>query len=276
MAKMKRLLITGAAGGLGSVAREGLGHLAETLRVSDIADLGAVGSNEEMVTCDLADAAGVMELVRGCDGIVHFGGVSTEGPFRPILAANIEGVHNLYEAARAHGVRRIFYASSNHAIGFHPVDRVLDGSEPYDCDGFYGASKVFGEQIATLYWHKFGIETARVRIGSCFPEPRDRRMLGTWMSYADMLRLIERVFAAPWLGCPVIYGVSANPASNWNNAAVAYLGWEPQDSAEPWRAALEAADPDPDPSDPARRHHGGGFVAMPVHSELGATPDGEP
>lgn len=264
MARIERLLITGAAGGLGRVAREGLGHLAATLRVSDIADLGPGKPHEEVMPCDLGDEAAVMDLVAGCDGIVHFGGVSIEGPFGPILRANVEGVYHLYEAARAHGVKRVFFASSNHAVGFHPTDAVLDGTEAPDCDGLYGASKVWGEQIARLYWHKFGIETARVRIGSAFPEPKDRRMLSTWMSHRDLLSLIERVFRVPWLGCPVIYGASANPSSWWDNGKVAYLGWKPQDTSEAWRAAREAEDPDPDPDDPAHRFQGGRFVTMPV------------
>lgn len=261
---MKRLLITGAAGDLGTIAREGLVHMADTLRLSDVADMGPAASHEEIVPCDLGDPDAVMALVEGCDGVVHFGGASREMAFEPILNANICGLYNLYEAVRAHRAGRVFYASSNHAIGFHPIDRVLDGTEPFDCDGLYGASKVFGEQIASLYWHKFGIETARVRIGSAFPEPYDRRHLSTWLSFRDLIALIECVFRAPWLGCPVIYGASANPASYWDNSRVAYLGWQPQDSAEVWREKLEAADPEPDPSDPARRHHGGGFVTMPI------------
>ncbi len=263
---MKRLLITGAAGSLGRVARAGLAGAAEVLRVSDVDAMDPAADHEEVVACDLGDADGVMRLVEGCDAIVHFGGVSTERAFDPINRANIAGVFNLYEAARAHGTRRIFFASSNHATGFYRRDQVIDGSLPPICDGLYGASKVYGEQLALLYWHKFGIETARVRIGSCFPKPRNRRMLDTWMSPGDLLRLTRRVLEVETLGCPVIYGVSANRDVWWDNSAVAWLGWEPQDSSEPWRAELEAKEPEIG-SAPEDVYQGGGFVAEPIYRE---------
>ena len=114
---LKRLLITGAAGALGSHCRQNLGHLAETVRVSDIADLGAAAPHEEVVQADLSDRSAVMSLVEGCDGIVHFGGKATEGEWSVVRDANIEGMYNLYEAARQSGCRRIFYASSIHAVG---------------------------------------------------------------------------------------------------------------------------------------------------------------
>ena len=190
---MKRLLITGAAGGLGKMARERLTHLADVLRLSDIDDLGEAAPNEEIVYCDLGDKAAVEAMVADCDGIVHFGGISVEKPWDLIMNANINGVFNLYEAARKNGAPRIIFASSNHAIGFHKQTDKLDASSPTRPDGLYGVSKCFGESMASMYHDKFGIETACVRIGSCFPEPRNHRMLATWLSADDFVRLIERV-----------------------------------------------------------------------------------
>ena len=115
---MKRLLLTGAAGGLGSAMRGRLKGLAEIVRVSDIADLGAVAPHEEAVVCDLGDRAAVDRLVTDCDGIIHLGGVSVEDKFSKIMNANLLGLYNLYEAARANGMPRILFASSNHTIGF--------------------------------------------------------------------------------------------------------------------------------------------------------------
>ena len=261
---MNRLLITGAGGGIGREARQRLTHLARVLRLSDLSDLGDAAPHEEVVTADLGDLSEVMDMVEGCDGIVHLGGISVEDAIDPILHANVRGVYNLYEAARAHGVRRIIFASSNHTIGFHPVEARLDADSPPISDGLYGASKVWGEQIALVYWHKFGIETLRLRIGSCFPAPKDRRMLSTWMSYRDFTNLIERAFSVPELGCPVVYGASDNSAGWWDNGKAAYLGWAPEDSADEWREALEAAQPPGDPDDPAVRYQGGGFVSSPI------------
>ena len=262
---MKRLLITGAAGGLGSECRKRLGHLAECLRVSDRLELGDAGQNEEVVICDLTDRSGVERLVEGCDGIVHLGGQSIEAPWETIRDSNIEGMFNLYEAVRRNGKPRIVYASSNHAIGFHrPTDR-LDSNSPVRPDSLYGVSKVFGEALASMYHDKFGIETACVRIGSCFPEPLNHRMLSTWMSYADFVRLIERVFTVPKLGCPIIYGVSDNDSSWWDNRETAYLGWRPKDSSEKFRSRLDAEFGLPVPGDPVADYQGGAFALDGIH-----------
>ncbi len=264
---LKRLLITGAAGGLGKVARQRLRHLADALRLSDIADMAPAGPGEEVIACDLGDKAGVDALVEGCDGIVHLGGVSLEDKFSNILNANIQGVFNLYEAARRHGRPRIFFASSNHTIGFHRQTETLDAAARRMPDGLYGVSKCFGEDLASLYFSKFGQETALVRIGSCFPEPINHRMLSTWLSYDDFVALVERVFALPELGLPIVYGVSANDAGWWDNGAVDYLGWRPKDNAERFRAKLDATVAKPAPADAMAIYQGGAFTDDPIFEE---------
>lgn len=264
---MKRLLITGAAGGLGSVMRERLQHMAEVVRLSDIVEMREAGEGEEVVVCDLADKAAVEALVEGCDGIVHLGGRSVEDTWEVIRSANIDGVFNLYEAARKHGCKRILFASSNHAIGFHEQTTRLDAFSPTRPDGLYGLSKVFGENIASLYHDKFGIETASVRIGSCFPEPKNHRMLATWMSYDDFVRLIERVFDAPRIGCPIIYGASRNDRSWWDNSEVGFLGWVPQDNGEDYRAKVDAAMDRPKIDAPDVVYQGGTFTADTIHED---------
>ncbi|MFW2545137.1 NAD-dependent epimerase/dehydratase family protein [Primorskyibacter sp. 2E107] len=264
---MKRLLITGAAGGLGTALRSKLAPLAETLRLSDMTEITDLSENEESMACDLGDAAAVEALVKGCDGIVHFGGKSTEGPWSVINNANIQGVINLYEAARKNGKPRIVFASSNHATGFYPQDQVIDNTVYPRPDGFYGISKVFGEAVATAYHDKFGMETAIVRIGSCFPEPRNHRMLSTWMSYDDFAAMITRIFDVPKLGCPIIYGASANTATFWDNSNVAWLGWQPKDNGEDYRAKVDADTPKPAPDAPDVIWQGGMFCAEDIHEE---------
>ncbi len=258
---MKRLLITGAAGGLGTVLRGKLRGMADILRLADIVDPGPAGANEETVTCDLGDYDAVMQLVEGCDGIVHLGGRSIEDTFETILNANIRGTYHIYEASRRFGSPRIIFASSNHAIGFHSVQTKLDGRSPQRPDSIYGLSKCFGEDLATYYNDKFGVETVSIRIGSSFPEPRDRRMLTTWLSYDDLTSLIAASFAAPVVGHTVVYGASANQASWWDNSHASFLGWQPKDSSEQFRAKVEAASPAQDPSSPATLFQGGGFAA---------------
>jgi uronate dehydrogenase len=264
---LKRLLITGAAGGLGKVARRRLPHLAETLRLSDIAELDPAGPNEECVQCDLGDAGAVMDLVADCDGIVHLGGRSVEDKFSVIANANIHGVFHIYEAARKTGCRRILFASSNHVIGMHTQDRRLDHAAIPKPDTLYGFSKHFAEGLARMYHDRFGIETAIVRIGSCFPRPVDHRMLATWLSYDDFVSLVECVFAAPRLGCPVIYGVSANDANWWDNSHVAYLGWAPRDNSAVFRDEVRAGRPQPAKDAPEAVYQGGRFAVQPIHEE---------
>jgi len=258
---MQRLLITGAAGGLGQMLRDSLAGYAQTLRLSDVADLGEARPGEEVVPCDLADAAAVMKLVEGCDYIVHLGGKSIEGPFEEILQSNIRGTYNVFEAARKLGKPRILFASSNHAIGFHTRETLLDGASLQRPDSLYGVSKCFGESVASYYYDKFGVENVCVRIGSCFPEPKDRRMMATWLSPADFVRMIKAVYEAPRIAHTIIYGASKNREQWWDNSHAAFIGWVPEDSSEQFREKIEAAHPRQDPEDIKVRYQGGGFTA---------------
>lgn len=261
---INRLLLTGAGGGLGKVMRPRLATLCKTLRVSDIVPFGDAGPHEECVQCDLGNAAAMLELVRGCDAVIHLGGVSVEGPYAPILNANILGVHNLYEAARIHGLKRIFFASSNHAIGFHKQTTALDGRSALRPDGNYGVSKAYGEMTAQFYWDRYGIETVSARIGSSFPKPVDRRMMCTWLSYDDLFALLQSSISAPQVGHTVVYGASANKQSWWNNDHAAHLGWIPKDTSEIFREEIEALPPVA-ADDPVSIYQGGKFTAMGPH-----------
>jgi uronate dehydrogenase len=229
------------------------------MRVSDKVAMPAAGANEELVECDLADKKAVDELVRGCDAIVHLGGVSVEKPFEEILDANIRGVFHVYEGARRHGCKRVVFASSNHAIGFHKQGEILDATSPRRPDGYYGLSKSYGEDLSRFYFDRYGIETACLRIGSSFPEPKDRRMLITWLSYGDLTRLVRACLTTPKLGHTILYGVSVNRDKWWDNSLASHVGFEPQDSSEPFRAKVEAL-PGLSPDDPAAIYQGGAFV----------------
>jgi uronate dehydrogenase len=256
------LLMTGAAGGLGQAMRSRLKANCSVLRLSDIGAMAPAQAGEEVVQADLADAAAVQQLVAGCQAIVHFGGVSTEQPWAPILQANIIGAYNLYEAARIHGAKRIVFASSNHVMGFYRQSEVVDAQTPPRPDGLYGLSKAFGEDLSRLYFDRYGIETACVRIGSSFPEPRDRRMLATWLSYDDLHRLITACLTTPVLGHSVIYGTSDNSVSWYDNRLARHIGYCPQDSSDVFRDAVYARTPEPDLADPAVQFQGGGFVKI--------------
>jgi uronate dehydrogenase len=254
-----RLLLTGAAGKLGNVLRQRLKRYADVVRVSDITDLGPALAQEEVVNCDLADKTAVHALVADVDAIVHLGGVSVERPFEEILPANIQGTYHLYEAARRHGVRRVVFASSNHVTGYYRQGEIIDTNAPTRPDGYYGISKAFGEQLSRFYFDRYGIETVCLRIGSSYPEPIDRRMLSTWLSYDDLEQLVCRALFVPGVGHTIVYGMSANRDAWWDNRQAAVLGFTPTQSSESFRAELESTPPLP-ADDPAGWYQGGAFV----------------
>lgn len=255
-----RLLLTGAAGGLGQALRERLKANCKVLRLADHVAMAAAGPQEEVMVTELADAAAVLDMMAGVDAVVHLGGVSVEAAFEPILQANILGVYNLYEAARKQGVKRVIFASSNHVTGFYRQSETINASHPPRPDGLYGVSKAFGEDLSRFYFDRYGIETACVRIGSSFPEPRDRRMLATWLSFDDLHRLITACLTTPVLGHSIIFGMSDNAVTWWDNSQARHVGYVPQDSSDVFRDAVYARTAAPDLTDPAVQYQGGAFV----------------
>ena len=259
--KCERILLTGAAGGLGRVLRETLKPMTRILRVSDIQSLGEAAEGEELHPCNLADRQAVDDMVQGCDAIVHMGGVSVERPFEEILEGNIKGIFHIYEAARRHGVRRVIFASSNHAVGFYPQSQTIDASLPTKPDGYYGLSKAYGENMASFYHDRYGIETLTIRIGSCFPEPQDRRQMQIWLSYRDLTQLIGCGLFTPDIGHTIVFGMSDNQHAWWDNRLAEHLGYKPQDSSEPYRAKVESQ-PMPAADNPLMIWQGGVFTAQ--------------
>ncbi|MBY8342314.1 NAD(P)-dependent oxidoreductase [Streptomyces spinosirectus] len=265
----RTVLLTGAAGGLGTLMRDLLPAFGYELR---LLDLRPIDGEPDAITADLADRDALREAVRGVDAIIHLAGISLEAPFEKILAANIEGTYNLYEAAREEGVGRVVFASSNHAVGFTPRPQ---GEPPFDKsalipidtprrpDTFYGLSKSFGEDLAQLYWDKHGLETVSVRIGSCFPEPTSVRMLSVWMSPADGARLFHAALTAENVGHTVVYGSSANTRLWWDLSTARALGYTPQDDSEPYAEKLIAEQGELQPDNIAHAHLGGHFVNDP-------------
>jgi uronate dehydrogenase len=254
--------MTGAAGGLGQAMRTRLKANCAVLRLSDLSDMNPAQAGEEVVQADLSDKAAVHNMVAGCQAIVHFGGISVEQAWEPILQANIIGLYNLYEAARVHGVKRVVFASSNHVMGFYRQNEVVDATSPPRPDGLYGLSKAFGEDLSRFYFDRYGIETACLRIGSSFPEPKDRRMLATWLSYDDLHRLITACLTTPVLGHSIVYGTSDNTVSWYDNRLAHHIGYRPQDSSDAFRAAVYAKTTEPDLADPAVQFQGGAFVKL--------------
>jgi uronate dehydrogenase len=245
-----RVLITGAAGRIGTVLRRGLAH---ELRLTDV--VRPDDAEHELVLADLTDAEAVDRAVAGVDAVVHLGAVPDEAPFEEIAGPNLHGTFHVFDACRRLGVRRIVFASSNHATGMYPVGEPLTGLSLPRPDGLYGVSKVYGEALGRMYSERFGLEVVALRIGSFAERPRDRRSLHTWLSHGDCVRLVDAALTAPAVGFTIVYGVSANTRRWWpHDDAARRIGYEPRDDAEAYADGLEGPDydlqggPNPDPS----------------------------
>jgi len=259
---MPRILITGAAGRIGTLLRPRLARPGRVLRLLDVTPVPSPGPDEEVVAASVADLPAMIEACSGVDALIHLGGISTEATWDQILAVNINGTYNVFEAARRAGVPRVIFASSNHAVGFAPKESfpVPDYAFPAP-DTYYGVSKVAGEALAALYHHRYGIDAISVRILSCFEKPLTTRMLSTWLSPDDAGRLFEACLTTPSPGFRVIYGVSANSRGGWVSLDEARaLGYQPLDDAEAHADEVLAAHGKPDPDDPVFRFLGGEFT----------------
>ena len=228
---MERLLITGAAGRIGEVLRSGLRGTAGTMRLMDVTQLEA-GEGEEVVQGDVRRLEDARRALAGCEAVVHLAGIPEEAPFEEILEANIRGTYNVFEAARLEGCRRVVFASSNHAIGYYPVGEVIGPDAPVRPDSYYGASKVFGESVGSLYHDRYGMEVVCLRIGAFQPEPKEPRHLWIWLSHRDTVQLVQRSLTAPDVGFLVVFGISANSRSWWRKDGWDRIGYQPVDDAE--------------------------------------------
>jgi uronate dehydrogenase len=255
---MKPLLLTGASGNLGRALAKGLAEQGWTLRLTDIAPFpDPLPPRASFTRADLKEGLPILRLAEGCGTILHFGGISVDQPYETVHGPNLDGLYHVYEAARREGARAVF-ASSNHSIGFHERSERIDADCAFRPDSYYGLSKAFGELMGRLYWDKHGVENVNLRIGSCFPKPVNARMLSTWLSYPDLIRLVTAAVTAPRTGHCVIWACSNNPASFWGKDHRERIGWQPQDSAEAFRAEVEGIVS----GDPVEeRYQGGGYCS---------------
>jgi uronate dehydrogenase len=258
---MRRVLITGAAGGIGHALREMLRGVYPILRLSDRVPVAPARDGEEVDQTDLADMAQVERMVRGCDGIVHLGGISGENTWENILQSNIVGLYNVFEAARRAGTQRIVMATSNHAVGFYPRAQTIDHAVVPRPDSRYGVSKAFSEALASLYADKHGIGFLCTRIGNFGPQPIDSRRLAIWISPRDYTQLVRIGLEHPDIRCEIVYGVSNNRRSWYDNRNAYRLGYRPQDDSEPYAAAILAAEAGQATDPIAGRYQGGTFCA---------------
>jgi uronate dehydrogenase len=246
---VQRILITGAAGAIGTHQRHRLRRPDRVLRLLDVAPVPAAEPGEavETVVASVTDPVAMAEACRDVDALIHLGGFSRETTWPEILATNIDGTHTVLEAARAAGISRIVLASSNHAAGFRPTAAIgADGGLPADStprpDTYYGVSKAAVEALGSLYSSRFGMDVICVRIGYCFEQPPgDLRSLAMWLSPDDCTRLLEACLAAPSPGYRIVWGVSDNTRRVVSLRETAALGYESADDSEQFAPAVLGA-----------------------------------
>jgi len=254
---MKTILITGAAGDVGTHLRRELAGKYR-IRASDLRDLKHKVKGQKFIRADISKMADALKITKGVDAVVHLGGYSVEGPWEAILSANIVGCYNVFEAARRNGVKRILFPTSNHATGFYRRDQTIDHRVYIKPDSRYGVSKVFGEALGSLYADKYGMEVFCMRIGNVNPAPIDKRRLSIWFSPRDLAQLVTIGIEHPEIRFEIVYGVSKNQRSWYDNSNAARLGYRPQDNSETYAAQILAREkPGGDPR--AESYQGGIF-----------------
>ena len=269
LAGVPTILITGAAGQIGTMLRPRLARPGRTLRLLDVVGLAA-GPAEEVISASVTDMAAMTAACRGASAVIHLASISGEAPWEEILRVNIQGTYVAFEAARRAGVPRVIFASSNHAVGFAPRERfpVPDYAFPAP-DTYYGVAKVTGEGLAALYHYRYGLDAICIRILTCLPQPRSARSLSTWLSPDDAGRLFEACLSVPDPGFRVVFGVSANTRGGWVSLAEAEaLGYAARDDAESHAAEVIAEFGEPDPADPVFRYLGGEFTLPDLDAEI--------
>jgi uronate dehydrogenase len=232
---MTRILLTGAAGGIGTRLRKILKPAYPELRLSDVKQPADLRGDEEFVPAELARFEDVERVVDGMDGVIHLGGFSGEGPWETILQSNIVGCYNLFEAARRKGVKRIVFASSNHAVGFYPRHHHIGVDVAVRPDSRYGVSKAFGEALGALYADKHGLRVLCLRIGNVGEVPIDKRRLAIWLKPEDLAQLIHIGLEHPDLRFEIFYGSSWNERGWWDNHRAYAYGYRPTGHAEDYR-----------------------------------------
>ena len=256
---MKTILITGAAGDVGTHLRRELAGK-YVLRVSDLRSLKKINKEEQFMRADISKMSDALRITRGVDAIIHLGGYSVEGPWEGILNANIIGCYNVFEAARRNGVKRILFPTSNHATGFYRRDQTIDHRVYPKPDSRYGVSKVFGEARGSLYADKYGMEMFMMRIGNVGHRPLDKRRLSILFTPRDLAQLVTIGIEHPGIRFEIVYGISRNTRAWYDNSNAYRLGYQPKDDSEKWAAETLAREK-PGGDKVAEAHQGGVFCS---------------
>lgn len=243
MADRKRILITGAAGKVGSALRRYLRDRYD-FRLLFHRNVPEVEAGDQVVVSDLSDLECMIEIGEGMHAIVHLGiAVAAAGAPRArynqmIFEANIRGTYNIFESARINGVPKVVFASTNHVTGFYEREGAVSRPElPVRPDSMYGVSKAYGEALGRYYYDQYGISCYNVRIAN-FPETDEVNSeyepgMNRWLSSRDMAELTHCCLAGPDPKFAIVYGASLGGELKWDLESGKELGWQPRDRGAP-------------------------------------------
>ena len=240
MSEKRRVLVTGAAGRIGSYFAEQM-HNTYDLRLMVRGDeegrerLNAWG---EVAAADLGDLDRLKELCSGIETVVHLAGDPDPAAlWKDLLETNIIGTYHLFAAAKAAGVRRVVYASSIHAVSGYPADVQVKTTEPVNPGDLYGVSKCFGEALCRYMAEKEGVSAIAVRIGAFQPvesvqTPDNLSILDDFVSQRDLTQLLQRCIDADAVTFALLHGLSDNRFKRLDiSTARELVGYAPQDDA---------------------------------------------
>ncbi|GEK58432.1 hypothetical protein CHL76_07520 [Marinococcus halophilus] len=235
---MQTVLLTGAAGTIGTVLRSYLSKRFKLVLTDTKAPEGLT-NEETFMEADITSKAEVRELMHGVDAVIHLGGIPVETDFESIEQVNITGTFHMMEAAAEAGVERLIFASSIHAVGFYPADEWVDEASPVRPDTLYGVSKAYGEALGRYYHDKFGLKGIGVRICNFQERPASGYDLENWFSPRDAERLFEAALTCAVPEYLIVYGISNNTRAKFKNTRAKEIGYEPQDNAEDYAGEVE-------------------------------------
>jgi uronate dehydrogenase len=241
-----KVLVTGAAGSIGTVVCTGLvdrgHHVVGFDRLPE-----PPGFEGGWFTGDCADPDAVRSAFAEhgpVEAVVHLAGLPEEASLPEEMTSHVYTTAALLDAMVENGTGRIVYASSNHAVGRTPRrDLVSDDADPRP-DTFYGVAKVTAEALLRLYVDRYDLDAVALRIGSFLAQPESVRHLSTWLSHDDAVRLVDAAISAPDPGFAIAYGISRNTRAWWDLEPGRRLGYEPQDDAETFAPSIPTSDTD--------------------------------
>lgn len=257
-----KLLVTGGAGHVGRNLRRELRARMDMIRSFDRVETPDLAANEEGIVGDVSDMASVERAMQGMDGVLHLAAVPNEQAWELMLANNVIGTWNVYEAAFRQGVKRVVFGSSNHAVGFYPRKQTIDATVPHRPDTRYGLTKCWGEDVGSLYADKYGVKSLHIRIGNALGTPSNVRTLAIWISDRDLAQLVMIGLTHPAIHNTVVYGISDNASAWYDNSAAFALGYKPQDRSQDHKEQAMAGEAKETMDAIGRYYQGGSFCSI--------------